>query len=216
MNPNTPSAPRLSEAPTIHPEAQIAPDVVLGRWTEVGRGTRLSDSTLGDYSYITEWGHVVGASIGKFASIANHVRLNPGNHPTWRACQHHAIYRAHDYGLGAPDEDFFAWRRAAPVVIGHDVWIGHGATVTAGVTVGTGAVIGAGAVVTRDVAPYAIVGGVPARPIRARCTAAQADALMAIAWWHWSHEAMRAALPDFRALSIDGFIAKYKGAAPPG
>lgn len=201
---------RLSEAPTLHPEAEVGADVTLGRWTEVGRMTKLSQCELGDYSYICEFGHVVWTTIGKWTNIANMVRLNPGNHPTWRACQHHALYRAGMYGFGEDEDAFFDWRREHWVTVGHDVWIGHGVTVTAGVTIGTGAVVGAGAVVTKDVAPYTIVAGVPARPIRRRFTEAQEEALMEIAWWDWDHDRFGRAVPDFRALSIDTFIETYR------
>lgn len=201
---------RLSEAPTLHPEAEVGADVTLGRWTEVGRLTKLSQCELGDYSYICEFGHVVWTTIGKWTNIANMVRLNPGNHPTWRACQHHALYRAGMYGFGEDEDAFFDWRKDHWVTVGHDVWIGHGVTVTAGVTVGTGAVVGAGAVVTKDVAPYTIVAGVPARPIRRRFTEAQEEALMEIAWWDWDHDRFGRAVPDFRALEIDAFIETYR------
>lgn len=200
---------RLSEAPTIHPTAVVT-ETDLGAWTEVGAGTTMSQASMGDYSYITRQCEVVWTTIGKFCSIANYTRLNPGNHPTWRACQHHSVYRAEAYGLGPDDAAFFEWRKADWVTIGHDVWIGHGATVLAGVAIGTGAVVGAGAVVSRDVAPYEIVGGVPARPIRRRFTEAQAEALMAIAWWDWPRARFQAALSDFRALSIDSFIERYR------
>ena len=199
---------QLTEEPTIHPGAQVQ-DCKLGAWTEVGGGTTMLASEMGDYSYITEDGHVVWTTIGKYCSIANAARINPGNHPTWRAVQHHAVYRSEAYGMGPDDAGFFEWRKGNSVTIGHDVWIGHGVTITAGVTIGNGAVVGAGAVVTKDVAPYTIVGGVPARFIKRRFTEAQAEALQRIAWWDWPREAFIAALPDIRALDIDAFIARY-------
>jgi phosphonate metabolism protein (transferase hexapeptide repeat family) len=120
-------------------------------------------------------------------------------------------YRASAYFPGERDEEeFFAWRRASLVVVGHDVWIGHGAIILAGRTVGTGAVVGAGAVVTKDIDPYAIVAGNPARVIRQRFSAAVAHRLQRLAWWDWDHDRLRAALPDFRQLSIEAFLEKYE------
>ena len=103
-----------------------------------------------------------------------------------RASQHHFTYRAAAYDLGDDDAEFFEWRKKDWVTIGHDVWIGHGVTVLAGVTVGTGAILAAGAVVAKDVAPYMVVGGVAAKPIKRRFSESQADALRQLAWWGWT------------------------------
>ncbi len=206
------AAPPLGAQPSIHPTAVVR-DCQFGPYTAVGARTKLAETTFGAYSYIVDDGDVIYSTVGKFCSIARMVRINPGNHPTWRASQHHFLYRAASYGLGDDEDEVFAWRRQNRVTIGHDVWIGHGATVMAGVTVGTGAVIAAGAVVTRDVAAYTVVGGIPAKPIRARFPQAIGERLIALAWWDWSHDQLKAALDDFRRLPVEAFLQRYQEAA---
>ena len=200
---------KLGLAPLVHETARVV-NSTLGRYTEVAERCRLDEVEMGDYSYIMQDGAVWCATIGKFANIAAAVRINATNHPTWRPTLHHFTYRAADYFDGAEnDHDFFEWRRENRVVIGHDVWIGHGATILPGVMVGNGAVIGAGAVVSKDVAPYTIVGGVPAKLIRERFTRQIAGAMDKLAWWDWDHDRLFAALEDFRHLDADAFIEKY-------
>jgi hypothetical protein len=183
----------------------------FGPWTAVGARSRVVESSLDAYSYVVEDADIACTAIGRLCSIAAAVRLNPGNHPTWRATQHHLVYRAASYGLGADEADFFDWRRSHPVTIAHDVWIGHGAIVLPGRTVGTGAVVGAGAVVTRDVAPYTVVAGNPARPIRERFAPEIAERLLALAPWDWPHATLAQRLADLRALDATAFLERYGG-----
>ena len=209
--------PKLSaHTPLVDPTAEVSA-TTLGRYTEVAARSSLSEVSLGDYSYVMQDCQIWAAAIGKFANIAAAVRINATNHPTWRASLHHFTYRAGDYFEGADDEAaFFAWRRERAVTVGHDVWIGHGATVLPGVRVGDGAVIGAGAVVSRDVAPYTVVGGVPARLIRERFPAATAERFGRLAWWDWPHDRLFAALDDFRRLDADAFLDRHEGRAHAG
>jgi phosphonate metabolism protein (transferase hexapeptide repeat family) len=203
----------LSVEPTIDPSAQMH-DSKLGAYCEVGARTVLQDVAMDDYSYVVNDAQITYTTIGKFCSIAAMTRINPGNHPMHRASQAHFTYRASAYFPGEDDEtEFFEWRRGHRVRIGHDVWIGHGAIVLPGRGIGTGAVVAAGAIVSKDVPAYTIVAGNPARTIRRRFPEDVTNRLTALAWWDWEHEALRRALPDFRKLPVEDFLAKYEAAA---
>ncbi|MCX7709154.1 MAG: acetyltransferase [Clostridia bacterium] len=198
----------LSEQPTIHPSCKIY-NSRIGSWTELMENCTLIETTFDDYSYAAGDVSIIYSEIGKFCSIASHVRINPSNHPMERVTQHHSTYRRVQYGFDtSDDEGIFNWRRAHPCVIGHDVWIGHSAVIMPGVKVGTGAVIGSGAVVTKDAEPYQIVAGVPAKPIRKRFSEEVIEKLMKSEWWNWDRKTLKERFHDL--LDLKQFIEKYE------
>jgi len=201
----------LGEQPYIHADCQIVGST-LGMFSEVGQGSRLRDSSLDDYSYCERLCDIANTSIAKFSNIASFVRIGPTDHPMNRSSQHHFLYRSKDYWPDLEnDAGFFERRAARRAHIGHDTWIGHAAIIKPDITVGDGAVIAANAVVTKDVAPYTIVAGIPARPIRQRFSTHIAERLMALAWWDWDHDRIGLALGDFRTLTAEGFLEKHGG-----
>jgi phosphonate metabolism protein (transferase hexapeptide repeat family) len=204
--------PKLAET-FVHETARLR-EANIGRRCEVLQHTRIEYASLGDYSYLGENCDVADAVIGKFTAIANSVRIGAPNHPMGRASQHRFTYCPEYYdATAARDRDFFAERRGDRVIVGNDVWIGHAAILLPGVIVGDGAVIAAGAVVSRDVEPYTIVGGVPARAIRKRFDASVAESLRRIAWWNWPDELIFERLGDFRSEAIEEFCRRYDPAA---
>ena len=196
--------------PRIHASASLR-DTALGRFTDVAERVLLHDCDVGDYSYFERDAQAIYASIGKFCAIAAATRINALNHPVGRISQHKFTYRPNEYFLGARlDKAYREERLSKRVTIGHDVWIGHGAVILPGIAIGHGAVVGAGSVVTKDVEPYAIVAGVPAKRIRWRFPKSIRERIIRLAWWDWDHDRLAAAVADMQTLSPAEFLAKYE------
>jgi phosphonate metabolism protein (transferase hexapeptide repeat family) len=185
-------------------------DTVLGHFTDVAERVILAECEVGDYSYIERHVEAIYTSIGKFCAVAAGARLNALNHPIDRISQHKITYRPNEYFVYAKvDTAFREQRQQARVTIGHDVWIGHGAIVLPGLTIGHGAVVAAGAVVTKNVEPYAIVAGVPAKRIKWRFEKIIRERIIALAWWDWPQDKLALAVPDMQTLSIEEFLQKW-------
>lgn len=196
--------------PRIHPTAEMK-GCRLARHVVIGERVILREVTVGDFTYFERNGEAIYASVGKFCAIAANTRINALEHPVGRVTQHKVSYRPNEYFrfLGV-DQAFREHRRARRVTIGHDVWIGHGVVILPGVTVGNGAVIGANAVVSRDVEPYKIVAGVPARVLRPRFAPDIVRRIEALGWWDWPLDRLADAVPDMQALSIEAFLERWE------
>lgn len=134
--------------------------------------------------------------IGKFCSIACGTKFlfNGANHTLQSLSTYPFPVLAAEWDLQVPVTD--AWDNKGDIVIGNDVWIGFEAVIMAGVTIGDGAIIASRAVVTKDVEPYSIVGGVPAKPIRKRFSEEKIAELLEMKWWDWSEEEIQQRLPE--------------------
>lgn len=178
-------------------------------YVEIGPLNAIENASFGSFSYTGQFCFVQNAEIGRFSNIAACVRIGPTDHPIERPTLHHFTYRPAMYGFGEErEEEFFKKREARISKIGHDTWIGHGAIIMPEVTIGNGAIVGSGAVVTKDVPPYGIAVGVPARVIKYRFDEETIEKLEKLKWWDWSFETLKERYVDFR-LPIDEFLAKY-------
>ncbi|WP_375622984.1 MULTISPECIES: DapH/DapD/GlmU-related protein [unclassified Bartonella] len=196
--------------PRIHTTARLH-GCKLGRYVEINERVILRDVTVGDFSYLERNSEAIYSDIGRFCSIASHVRMNALEHPIERVSTHKITYRPNEYFRYMALDSVFRERRCAKrVIIGHDVWIGYGAVIMPGVTVGHGAIIGANAVITKDVMPYAVVAGVPAKRLRMRFSDTVIECLLEMAWWNWPLDKIYNALPDMQNLSIEVFVRKWK------
>lgn len=142
-------------------------------------------------------------SIGKFCSLACGCRFlfTSANHTLSSLSTYPFPLFYEEWGLDKTQVTE-AWDNKGDIIIGNDVWIGYEAIILSGVTIGDGAIIGARAVVTKDVAPYTIVGGLPAKPIRQRFDPETIDALLALKWWDWPPEKIAAHLEAIQSGNI--------------
>lgn len=158
-------------------------------YNAIGDDTLFSGE-IGSCSYIGKRCSFDNVKIGRYCSIANDVKLIIGNHPTKKfVSTHPAFFSTHKQaGVTFVKKDLFEERKYASkdyyLIVGNDVWIGAGVIILNGITIGDGAIIAAGAVVTKDVAPYSIVGGIPAKTLRMRFDDKQIDYLLNFKWWN--------------------------------
>lgn len=151
----------------------------------------INNSEINSYTYLGKNCLVQNASIGKFCSIANDVLIGLGNHPSDFFSTSTLFYRKKNtfrIDLINSDLNFEEYDR---ISIGNDVWIGTRAIIRDGVTVGEGSIIAANAVVVKDVPPYAIVGGVPAKIIKYRFSITKAEEMLEQKWWLWDLEKIK-------------------------
>jgi len=166
---------------------------------------------IGQYSYgrpkvIRYAGDEAAVSIGKYCSIAKNVTIfTGGNHRTdWVSTYPFRIM----FSLPGQYEDGHPSSKG-DINIGNDVWLGYGCTILSGLKIGDGAAVAAHAVVVKDVPPYAIVGGNPAKVLAYRFSSKQIEALLKIRWWNWPPADVKANIEMLSSPQIDQFIRRY-------
>lgn len=187
--------------PAVSILARIDNKSSVDRKAKVNRSAKIFRSTIGRYSYVGKRSSLVNAEVGAFCSIASDVCVGMGTHDLAKLSTSPLFTEKYN-GTG------HSWVEQTPfpfekVIVGNDVWIGERAMIMGGKTVGDGAVIGAGAVVTKDVPPYAIVGGVPAKVIRYRFPEEIVDRLEASKWWNLPDDKLKKHISLFQSDDIE-------------
>lgn len=160
------------------------------------RNSEIAHSEIGYASYTGSGAKILNAHVGRYTCIASQVEVVLGKHPTTDFVSIHPAFFSKDHITGftyTNDQKFQEYNYAdynnkVSVVIGNDVWLGYGAKIIEGVTIGDGVIVAAGAVVTKDVPPYAIVGGVPAKVIKYRFSEGDIEYLLKLRWWDKDEE----------------------------
>jgi len=159
---------------------------LIAKSTRIESGSQIIDSTIGKYSFCGYDCKILNCTIGNFCSLADNVIIGGARHPYEWVSTSPVFYKGRD----SIKKKFSEFDRSQEprTFIGSDVWIGEGVYIKAGITVGHGSVIGMGSVVTKDILPYSIVGGVPAKVIKSRFPDDICEWMLKIQWWDFSDQ----------------------------
>ncbi len=187
---------------------------VFGENCYVGKGSEVVGTEVGRSSYVANNSSITFAKIGRYCAIGDNVKICIGNHPAKDFVSIHPCFYS-TYGQGTPSyvkKDVFPGHKFTDekkkfvVEIGNDVWIGNNVSILDGIRIGDGAIIGIGSIVTKDIEPYSIVGGVPARIIKMRFTDDEIQYLKKLEWWNKPDEWVRENAQNF--ISIKSLMNK--------
>lgn len=164
----------------------------MEEYVNIAHHAELKDCRIGKRTSIGRYTKIRNAEIGRYCSLSWNVSIGAPSHPVDSVSMHAFSYRS-KFGLcrDTPETLAFPDKIWKKVVIGNDVWIGCNVVIKSGITIGDGAVIGAGAVVLKDVLPYEVVAGVPAKRIRFRFSENTISRLENIKWWDWSDKEIK-------------------------
>lgn len=188
--------------------ARVDINSVINRKSRIYRFCQIVNSNIGAYSYVSPSTTIINCQVGKFCSIAPNVCIGLGIH-NLNNLSTSPLFTSKKNSIGICWTTKTLINEHLPIIIGNDVWIGQNSMIKDGVKIGNGAVVGAGALVTKDVPPYAVVGGVPARIIKYRFPLDVIDKIMDINWWDLTEKDLRYNIDAFQDENINKALSKF-------